>query len=353
MITTFSRASLAIVSSLAILIGACGGSVGPAATTNAPAGGSAVATPKERLKLTVIASTIGATALPLWLAQLDGSYEKELLDVELKVVGAASIVNSLVADQGDLAWIGPGAALAPVRNGIETSIIYAAYGAISAFVFGTPEVKTVADCKRFVVSAPGTNGYAWAVFVKNIYRANFEIVTVGDNSLIAQSLAAGTADCAATSSIFGQLVDTGRAHLIVDPRQPSALPSGWPTLSIDAAVWGIKANLQKKEEAVSRFLKALHTSINTTQKTGTSASLAEMARKHPDQQTVNQAALTLQLDSIRALVSPNAGYIRKSDWDAIRKFLIDGGFTYLDGSATWSYEQRIDMTYYEKGIGKP
>jgi hypothetical protein len=192
------------------------------------------------------------------------------------------------------------------------------------------------------------------VIVKKLYAAKYEIISVGDAATQLATIASGSADCANSAALFGNLTESGQIHVVVDSRDKAALPKGWPNNAVEASLWGVKANLQQKSEAVSRFLKGYHQSVTTTFRTSTPEFLAEMGRRAPENQAFKLEDISKPLEILRPFFSPGAGFIDKDDWTITRQWLFEGGITYLsDTDPKWSYEARVDMSYYLKGIGQP
>jgi ABC-type nitrate/sulfonate/bicarbonate transport system substrate-binding protein len=328
---------------LSVALTACGGGGG---ATSSP-------TPQTRESLSLVTGAIDPAFTQFWTAVVNGYFDKEGLDLSYKVVGS-NVVTTIVAGQADIAMIGAASAFIPVNQGIETTVLYShSGGGSSGFAFGVPKIQSINDCTRVAAFSLGSAGYAWAIFEKALYKGKWDIVGMDVPTAIA-AISSGNVDCAIGNyGTFGQLLQQGKLKLLVDPRNKASLPKSFPLDTSEGAIFGLKTTVQKRHGAIQRFLRAMSRALSDIKKE-TSAQLASTIRKSPDFQPFNETALASTIDVLKPFFSPLDGYVPKSGWGQTMTFYKEGGLTYIDpADPKWSYERRVDMSDYEKAIGKP
>jgi ABC-type nitrate/sulfonate/bicarbonate transport system substrate-binding protein len=320
---------------------ACGGSTAPA--TQAP---------KESLVIALGAVEPAATSA-IYLAQITGRFAAAGLDVTIEQV-AGQLLTVVVGAQADIGIIGLATALSPVKDGKETSIIYAnSSGAVGGFMVAGPKIQKVTDCKKVVTFTPGSSAYAWTVRYKSVYGANYDIINVNDVNATPATVVAGNADCGVGSiAAFGPFITAGKLHLIVDPRD-SSFPQDLKAQP-EGVVFGLKANLQSKQSAITKFMTAYQKTILEVIRKDTPDQLATLLRQNADWQPFSQVSLSSLMQAAQTQMAPDNGYLPASVWPQELAFWIAGGSTYIQPSdPKWSYAQRVDMSYYVKANGKP
>jgi ABC-type nitrate/sulfonate/bicarbonate transport system substrate-binding protein len=333
-----------IVAAAIAVLTACQG-----ATSSAP-------TPAAPEKFVVVFGTAIGLQAALAYAKAKGYFTSEGID--LQIIVSNSQTPTVMSGQADLAQGGIPAALAPVGNGKETSMVYAVAGnGYAAYVAALPRIKTVAECKTLVTQLPGTASYSWAVYWRKQFAATYDIKTQPGVAAIATTLGSGQADCAiSASSTFTPLVDAGKARYVVDPTKPQTMPTGvsLPEFA-DATWWGVTENLRSKRRLVERFLAAFQKGLKGVRASSSAAEIAKTMRTQTEWQTIQEDALTSDVKQVLPSLSPHDGYMRASDWPGVLQFMVSGGTDLAGGvgDARWSYERRVDMSYYEKALGKP
>jgi ABC-type nitrate/sulfonate/bicarbonate transport system substrate-binding protein len=293
----------------------------------------------------------------LYVAKINGYFDAVNLDVQIKNFGA-NVITGMVSGQLDLAFQGANSAMLPVRDGADTTVIYNNVGGgVSAFVYGgVPKVKTISDCTRMGSSPVGTSAYGWAVAEKKLFNGNWLLVP-GDNPITVASLASGAIDCATGApGGYSDLAVAGKARLLLNPKDPGTFPPGTLPSSFDfleAAIFGMKANIQKKQDAVVRFLKAYQRAVADV-RSQTPEQLAATLKKNADWGPFDAAKLKVSIGLVQSFYAPHDGYIPESVWPGSLQFYSLGGSTFIDPSdSKWSYKNRVDMSYYVKAVGKP
>jgi cobalamin biosynthesis protein CobD/CbiB len=74
----------------------------------------------------------------------------------------------------------------------------------------------------------------------------------------------------------------------------------------------------------------------------------------PDWAPFETNALAAALENQQHFNAPGNGYLPEAAWANSLQFFMQGGATYIDvNDKKWSYQQRVDMSYYDQAIGKP
>lgn len=343
-----SAAAVLAVIVFAALLTACGRS--PDSDTQ---GAEPESKTQEVRSLSVVAGAVEQSSTVLWFARVAGFYEKHGLDVSI-TVGGGNTINLMVAKQGDITLYSVPAAFTPVRNGLATSIVYGGVkGEGGDFVVAKPHIKSIKECTRLATFSIGSSAYGWAVKNKSLYDADYAIQTFGDFPTLAAAFSSGNADCAnAVLAPFAALLDSGEAHLIVDPRDPSTLPEDFPPELIASAFWGLKDHLESKRDTVVDFLRAVHEAF-AAMKNMTPAQIAELLRTDRDWQTQSESQIADGYVGAADFFQPNDGYVTKKGFDSSADFYRDAGLDFIDpGSPAFSYSSMVDMSYYDAAVGK-
>ena len=175
-------------------------------------------------KLVALSAGNTTPLAPIYLAETLGYAKQEGLDYSVKTVFANSL-NLVVAGEGDFSVIGISSALVPVREGKETSIVYAiSSGLATGFMVASQKVKTVADCTRVSTSRAGSAVFSSAMAYKTSGGGMFTILELGDANQIVPSVLSGGSDCAVSAMAVLQPGLEQGLHLLIDPRNPSTVP---------------------------------------------------------------------------------------------------------------------------------
>lgn len=313
---------------------------------------SAFAQAAAQDKLTVMSGGAAISFSPFYLVEALGYAKDEGLDYSVRTVFANSL-NLVVAGEGDLSALGLAAALVPAREGKETSIVYTiGSGLATGFMIGTSKIKSVTDCTRVSTSQVGSATYSATIAYKTMTNATFNVLQLGDPAQIAPSVLSGGSDCAL--SALGMLqpgLDNG-LHLVVDPRVPSTIPAGTIQDTLGTGLWGMKENLQKKRSAMVKLMRALKR-VEQYIKTTPTAEVAAQLVKHKDYQAYKPDVALKQLEQEKLFWFPNGGYFPVSSWEPTLKY-YKYGMPFIDAAnKIYSWEARVDMSYWTAANGQP
>jgi ABC-type nitrate/sulfonate/bicarbonate transport system substrate-binding protein len=303
-------------------------------------------------KLVALSAGNTTPLAPIYLAETLGYARQEGLDLTVKTVFANSL-NLVVAGEGDLSVIGVSSALVPVREGKETSIVYAiSSGLGTGFMAASPNVKSIADCTRVSTSRAGSAVFSSAMAYKTTGGGKFNILELGDANQIVPSVLSGGSDCAVSAlAVLQPGLDRG-LQLLVDPRNPATVPPNTIQNTISSGLWGMKANLNQKRPAMEKLMRALKR-VEQFIKTATPEQVAAELIKHPDFKTFQADAIAKQVVGEKLFWFPDGGYIRNSAWPGTLAY-YKYGLPFIDGAnKLYSWEERVDMSYWITANGQP
>jgi len=303
-------------------------------------------------KLVALSAGNTTPLAPIYLAETLGYAKQEGLDYTVKTVFANSL-NLVVAGEGDFSVIGISSALVPVREGKETSIVYAiSSGLATGFMVATQKVKSIADCTRVSTSRAGSAVFSSTMAYRTTGGGKFTILELGDANQIVPSVLSGGSDCAVSAlAVLQPGLDQG-LHLLVDPRNPRTVPPNTIQGTYGSGLWGMKDNLQKKRGAVEKLMRALKRVEDYIKKTPVDQVAAEII-KHPDFKTYKPDQIARQVEAEKLFWFPDSGYVKPSAWNGALTY-YKYGLPFIDhGNKLYSYESRVDMSYWITAFGQP
>ncbi len=289
---------------------------------------------------------------PIYLAETLGYAQQEGLSLTVKTVYANSL-NLVVAGEGDLSVIGVSSALVPVREGKETSIVYAiSSGLGTGFMAASANVKSIADCTRVSTSRAGSAVFSSAMAYKVNGGGKFNILELGDANQIVPSVLSGGSDCAVSALAVLQPGLERGLRLLVDPRNPSTVPPNTIQNTVSSGLWGMKDNLRQKRPAVEKLMRALKR-VEQFIKTAPPEQVAAELVKHPDFRTFPVDVIARQVVAEKLFWFPDGGYVRGSAWPGTLAY-FKYGLPFIDGAnKLYSWDERVDMSYWIAANGQP
>lgn len=335
--------TMAAVSSL--ILAACGGG-------GSSAGSTASNAPVPPLTIAVFA--INAAFAHVYVAEAEGYFQQSGVTVNVIDGTAANTLNLVVAGQADLGMIGAGTALLPVSQGKETSIVYAHIGNANGGVVVTRKgITSMSQIKRMAATTPGTSSYGYANFYKINQHLNYDIVPFQDVQTMRAALASGQVDGACNSYVqFQDLIANGQVNVLIDTRDPAVRKQYVGPDYPEAAIFGMTDNLNSKKQSMIRFLHAIGLADKFID-SHTPDQIAASLRKVAAFQTVTLSALTAQVVNSVPYYAPNHGYISASVWAFAMSQYKLWGLQVDPSNSEYSYQRRVNMSFYDAGIGKP
>lgn len=328
---------------------AAAGAIGSVAPS---AGGAAAASgPVPPLKVAINAPS--ATYAHLYVAQSERFFGDAGVDVTITPAGVNSL-NLLVANQVDLIVFGVGSALLTVKDGRESSILYGTLGnGVAGVMVGKKGVDDPAKIKRMGAGSIAQSSYGYAAYYKQRLGLSYDIVPFSDNNVMAAALTSGQIDGAVNTYLsFAPTIARGDAVVLIDTRDAATRKKYIGEDFPESGIVGLKPALAAKRESVTRFVRG----VGMAQKFLASKSAQEVAtslRKAADLQSLTLDALTSQVTNTQPSYSPSSGYISEELWRfALSQYQYWGMAIDLT-RPEYGYKERVDMSYYEAGIGKP
>lgn len=341
---------------VALTVSACSSGETSAPTAPVQTGPGQSAAPLTKESITV-SEQPGSSNLIFWHTYYSGGFAAENLDVTTVALGTGS--TQVVSGTADVQFNGLTPALAPARDGKETIVLMAYVGnGVGSFIYSGNSVQSVKDCKKMASNnAPGYP-YGYVRLLKEAFGATYEIIGVGADAG-PSGLAAGTYDCATGPlSSFGSVISAGKAKILFDTRLESQRPAAFIGNLSEGVLYGLKDVVQRKQEAITRLMRAMYKTWVTTFKPANAdpATIAALIKgKGGNDWVADQAALTFTVQSnLGHFYMPLEGYIDQATW--AKDITFNGKYAGIDVNATdavWSYARRVDMSLYEKAIGKP
>jgi ABC-type nitrate/sulfonate/bicarbonate transport system substrate-binding protein len=313
------------------------------------ANNSGSSTQAAKLSITLAVPEESANFPQYAIATQLGYFKDAGVSVNVIAVGA-NTVATVVGGQADLGVIGLPGPMLPSAQGKSTSLIYAATGGgVSAFVAGQPGKTSISSCRRVATDGVGTSSYQYTKYFEKVFHANWKITTVTDAGSFVALLASKQVDCAVgTKGNFAAQLQSGQMSTIIDPGVPSTLPAGFDRDLPAGVLFGVTDNLKAKRKAVIAFLAAWIRATNFL-KNSSAAAAAAVTIKEAGWNTTSMADMTTQLQANRPFWAINGGQIDASSWPDALQLIVDGGTTLQGGTdnSLWSYDQRVDMSYYK------
>jgi len=287
----------------------------------------------------------------LYVADEKGYYEDENLEVNIQAVGGGNIVSSLLSESVDLAFIGTGLCLTIENQGADCSIVYNTLGGgAGAFLAARPDITDVADCETIGALGPGSAAYGWAVNYADEAGIDPDIVPLQDTATIAAALDGGQISCGVGDFFgFARLIDEDRVNVLVDTREEDQRPSFIPSTFPEAGLFGIAEHLDGEREAIVRFLRAFHRAYTDTMSQAPAAEIAGLLREREAFQVLDEAAIVGQVEANLPFYVPSGGDIADDQWADALDVFASQGLDFVDpDDERWSYDNLVDMSYYDE-----
>jgi ABC-type nitrate/sulfonate/bicarbonate transport system substrate-binding protein len=213
-------------------------------------------------KIVLAHGALNARIAPLWIAHEQRLFAKYGVESTVILVRQIQImVSGLGTGEIDLALSSGSTLLGAAAGGLDAKMVAALNGRVNYDLVAAPGIKTVKDLrgKRFGIQAFG--GGLWMGAMLGLeslgldpQRDNINVLQVGDQSVIAQALEAGSIDAAALDGVFSRrlkqkgftvLAEFGNANI--------------PTIGLGLIA---KTNLlRERSDALEGVLKGLSESV--------------------------------------------------------------------------------------------
>ena len=369
-------AAWAAVTAVALLLAAaCGDDDDGATATTTTAGSGASTTAAgettttameevDPLKVTIgsRSEVYGAT----WIALGENLFEKHGVPVEVTSYdGIATGLAQLSADQIDLFFFTPLLGLNLANQGIPMSFIYrfsdidyrTAAFATAKDIATVDDLRALGSDCRVASTSVGTSFYRMALAFIEAYGLQCETVPQASGTLQVPALASGEVQGAVVIPTMAyQAAKDGIINLQYDPRSVTeeegtkVFSESYPHI----VVFGKKAVLEEKREAVVRFVSALQEASQIIE-TSEPLDLANITVKVEPWATTDPAASAESWAVIQKQVplGEEAGRIAEDEWNNVLKGLVSWGVEGVDpADADISYDAVIDMSYFDEALAR-
>jgi ABC-type nitrate/sulfonate/bicarbonate transport system substrate-binding protein len=168
--------------------------------------------PAIAAKMVLAHGALNARIAPLWIAHEQKFFAKYGVESTVILVRQIQImVSGLGTGEIDLALSSGSTLLGAAAGGLDAKMVAALNGRVNYDLVAAPGIKTVKDLrgKRFGIQAFG--GGLWMGAMLGLeslgldpQRDNINVLQVGDQSVIAQALEAGSIDAAALDGVFSR-----------------------------------------------------------------------------------------------------------------------------------------------------
>ena len=367
---------LAVTMVALLIAAACGGDDDDATATTTTAAASGASTtaggettttalePVDPLKVTIgsRSEVYGAT----WIALGENLFEKHGVPVEVTSYdGIATGLAQLSADQIDLFFFTPLLGLNLANQGIPMSFIYrfsdldyrTAAFATAKDVATIDDLRAMGSDCRVASTSVGTSFYRMALAFSEAYGLQCELVPQASGNLQVPALASGEVQGAVVVPTMAyQASKDGIINLQYDPRSVTeeegakVFAESYPHI----VVFGKKAVLEEKHEAVVRFVSALQEASQIIE-TSTPLDLANITVKVEPWATTDPAASAESWAVIQKQVplGDQAGHIAEDEWNNVLNGLVEWGVEGVDpADPDIAYDAVIDMSYFDEALAR-
>ena len=234
-------------------------------------------------KVQIAFAAMNATVAPVWVAQDQRFFTKYGIDPEIRIVRSAPIlVAAMLSGEIQIGYTGGTSVLSAAVDGTDLKILATFISRVTYDLVARPEIKSPEDLrgKRFGVQSIG--GTVWAAAILGLEHLGLEpvrdkinILIVGDESILAQALAAGTIDATVLQRVQSRsLQEQGFSILAEFSKVNLPYPSNGPVAQ--------KAYIDKNPSVIEGALKAMLEgsayALSTKNKPSTLASLKRHLR---------------------------------------------------------------------------
>lgn len=199
---------------------------------------------------------------PLWIAQEQGFFSKNGVDVDLIFIRTGPIqVAAVSAGSTQIAYAAGASVLGAVAGGADLKVIASFTNRLTYTIIARPDIKRPEELrgKRFGVQAIG--GAVWMGAVLGLEhlgleqrRDNISILSIGDQTVLAQALEAGNIDVTVLDGVFSRRLKQKGFSVLAELSETNIPYSS-------NLVIGTRSYFQQHPEVPENILKALIESL--------------------------------------------------------------------------------------------
>ena len=218
--------------------------------------------PASAAKMVLAHGALNARIAPLWIAHEQKFFAKYGVESTVILVRQIQImVSGLGTGEIDIAMTSGSTLLGASAGGLDAKMVAALNGRVTYDLVAAPGIKTLKDLrgKRFGIQAFG--GGLWMGAMLGLeslglepQRDNINVLQVGDQSVIAQALEAGSIDAAALDGVFSRRLKQKGFTILAEFSNANI-----PTIGL-----GLIARthlIRERQEALEGVLKGLSESV--------------------------------------------------------------------------------------------
>jgi NitT/TauT family transport system substrate-binding protein len=200
-----------------------------------------------------------ARLAPLWLAEEEGYFKKQGLDVkQVNISGGTQGAQMMVSGGVDVSYDDPISCIVATAGGAHVTAIYGGTPSLAFLVVGGPGVKTIADVKgkRVGSSGLGLSASRLALLVGlrrfglDAEKEHYTIVAAGQEPDRIAGLSAGAIAATVISPEYRTKLDQLGVNMLADLR---TLNVPWETASVITTA----KNMQSKRDMMERVIRSL------------------------------------------------------------------------------------------------
>ena len=199
---------------------------------------------------------------PLWIAQEQGFFAKHGVDADVVYIRTGPIqVAAVSSGATQIAYAGAASTLGAVGSGTDLKAIASFTNKLTYTLMARPEIKKAEDLRgrRLGVQAIGGSVWMGAVLALEYLgldarRDNINILSIGDQTVAAQALEAGTIDATPLDGIFSRKLKQ-KGFSVVAELADTKIPY------VSNIIVGSRARFQQQPDLAENLLKALIESL--------------------------------------------------------------------------------------------
>ncbi|MEA2658096.1 MAG: NitT/TauT family transport system substrate-binding protein [Candidatus Binatota bacterium] len=199
---------------------------------------------------------------PLWIAQEQGFFAKHGVDADVVYIRTGPIqVAAVSSGATQIAYAGAASTLGAVGSGTDLRAIASFTNKLTYALMARPEIKKAEDLRgrRLGVQAIGGSVWMGAVLALEYLgldarRDNINILSIGDQTVAAQALEAGTIDATPLDGVFSRKLKQ-KGFSVVAELADTKIPY------VSNIIIGSRARFQQQPELAENLLKALVESL--------------------------------------------------------------------------------------------
>lgn len=209
-------------------------------------------------KMVIAYAAMNARVAPLWAAEDHGFFAKYGISPEVIFVrGAPILVAAMTAGDIQVGYTGGTAVVGAAVGGADLKILANFTSRVTYDLVARPEIKRVEDLrgKRFGVQSIGGTVWMGAILgLENLgldpNRDNINLLVIGDQSVLAQALLAGTIDATVLDGVHSRRLQEKGLPILAEFSKVNL-----PIVSV--GIVARKAYIDKNAQIVENALKAI------------------------------------------------------------------------------------------------